>query len=152
MEEAMKTHPYLRAYMAGIVVPTMLLLVAMSVFSVVRYVYKIPIPIERVIVFPMALVPNLFGVWNMLYVCLRPRRHLPIGFHGALLPFVLAPIAFTIVRSLGFLAVTPLGLVLFQAITLHYTFVATGFLGALILYYLVWKHLVGFFNELLGIA
>jgi len=148
----MKTHPYLRAYMAGIVVPTMLLLVAMSVFSVVRYVYKIPIPIERVIVFPMALVPNLFGVWNMLYVCLRPRRHLPIGFHGALLPFVLAPIAFIIVSPLGFVAVTPLGLVLFQAITIHYTFVATGFLGALILYYLVWKHLVGFFNELLGIA
>ena len=148
----MKTHPYLRAYMAGIVVPTMLLLVAMSVFFVARYVYKIPIPIERVIVFPMALVPNLFGVWNIFYVWLRPRRHLPIGFHGALLPFVLAPIAFTVTTSLGFLAVTPRGLVLFQAITLHYSFVATGFLGALIIYYLVWKHFVGFFNEVLGIA
>ncbi len=148
----MKTHPYLRAYVAGIAVPTMLLLVAMSVFSVTRYVYKIPIPIERVIVFPMALVPNLFGVWNMLYVWLRPRRHLPIGFHGALLPFVLAPIAFTIATSLGFLAVTPRGFVWFQAITLHYSFAATGFLCALIIYYLVWKHLVGFFNELLGIA
>ena len=148
----MKTHPYLRAYVAGIAVPTMLLLVAMSVFSVTRYVYKIPIPIERVIVFPMALVPNLFGVWNMLYVWLRPRRHLPIGFHGALLPFVLAPIAFTIATSLGFLGVTPRGFVWFQAITLHYSFAATGFLCALIIYYLVWKHLVGFFNELLGIA
>src|SRR5713226_5821727 len=114
MEEAMKTHPYLRAYMAGIVVPTMLLLVAMSVFSVVRYVYKIPIPIERVIVFPMAMVPNLFGVWNMLYVWLRPRRHLPIGLHGALLPFLVVPIAFTIAKRLGFLAVTPGGLVWFQ--------------------------------------
>jgi len=148
----MKTHPYLRAYVAGIAVPTMLLLVAMSVFSVTRYVYKIPVPIERVIVFPMALVPNLFGMWNMLYVWLRPRRHLPIGFHGALLPFVLAPIAFTIATSLGFLAVTPRGFVWFQAITLHYSFAATGFLCALIIYYLVWKHLVGFFNELLGIA
>ena len=148
----MKTHPYLRAYMAGSVVPTMLLLVAMSVFFVTRYVYKIPIPIERVIVFPMALVPNLFGVWNIFYVWLRPRRHLPIGFHGALLPFVLAPIGFTVTTSLGFLAVTPGGLILFQAITIHYWFVATGFLCALIIYYLVWKHLVGFFNELLGIA
>jgi hypothetical protein len=138
--------------MAGIVVPTMLLLVAMSVFFVARYVYRIPIPIERVIIFPMALVPNLFGVWNIFYVWLRPRRHLPIGFHGALLPFVLAPIAFTVTTSLGFLAVTPRGLVLFQAINIHYSFVATGFLGALIIYYLVWKHLVGFFNELLGIA
>jgi len=148
----MKTHSYLRAYMAGIVVPTMLLLFAMTGFFVARYVFQIPIPIERVIVFPMALVPNLFGVWNMLYVWLGPRRHLPIGFHGALLPFVLAPIAFTIATSLGFLAVTPRGFVWFHAITIHYPFAATGFLCALIIYYLVWKHLVGFFNELLGIA
>ena len=148
----MKTHPYLRAYMAGSVVPTMLLLVALTVFFVTRYVFQIPVPIERVIVFPMAIIPNLFGVWNILYVWLRPRRHLPIGLHGALLPIVLAPIGFTIATSLGFLAVTPRGLVLFQAITIHYSFVATGFLGALIVYYLIWKHLVGFFNELLGIA
>jgi hypothetical protein len=148
----MKTHPYLRAYMAGIVVPTMLLLVAMTVFIVARLIYRIPIPIERVLVFPMAIVPNLFGVWNMLYVLLRPRRHLPIGFHGGLLPLLLAPIGFTIATSLGFLAVTPRGFVLFEAITIHYPFVATGFLCGLIFYYLVWKHLVGFFNELLGIA
>lgn len=148
----MKTHPFLRAYMAGIVVPTMLLLVAMAVFVVSRVVFRIPIPIERVIVFPMALVPNLFGVWNMFYVWLHPRRHLSIGFHGALLPFVLAPIAFTIATSLGFLEVTPRAVVLFQAITIHYSLLATGFLCALIVYYLVWKHLVGFFNELLGIA
>ncbi len=148
----MKTHPFLRAYMAGIAVPTMLLLVAMTVFCVARLIYRIPIPIERVLIFPMALVPNLFGVWNMLYVSLRSRRHLPIGFHGALLPFLLAPIGFTIATSLGFLTVTPRGFVLFEAITLHYPFVATGFACALIVYYLVWKHLVGFFNELLGIA
>jgi hypothetical protein len=148
----MKTHPFLRAYMAGIVVPTMLLLVAMTVFCVARLIYRIPIPIERVLIFPMAIVPNLFGVWNIFYVWLRPRRHLPIGFHGALLPLLLAPIGFTIATSLGFLAVTPRGFVLFEAITIHYPFVATGFLCALLLYYLVWKHLVGFFNELLGIA
>jgi len=138
--------------MAGIVVPTMLLLVAMTVFCVTRYVFQIPVPIERVIVFPMALVPNLFGVWNMFYVWLRPRPHLSIGFHGALLPFVLAPIAFTITTSLGILEVTSRGFILFQAITIHYSFAATGFLCALMIYYLVWKYLVGFFNELLGIV
>ena len=148
----MKPHPFLRAYMAGIVVPTMLLLVAMTVFFVARYVFRIPIPIERVIVFPMALVPNLFGVWNIFYVWLRPRRHLPIGFHGALLPFVLAPIGFTITTSLGFLAATSTGLVLFHAITIGYSFVATFFSAGIVVYYLVWKHLVGFFNQLLGIA
>ncbi len=148
----MKTHPYLRAYMAGIVVPTMLLLVAMTVFIVTRIVFQISVPIERVIVFPMALVPNLFGVWNIFYVWLRPRRHLPIGFHGALLPFVVVPIAFTIATSLGFLEATPRGFILFQAITIHYSFAATAFLCGLIIYYLVWKHLVGFFNQILGIA
>ena len=148
----MNTHPYLRAYMAGIAVPTMLLLVAMTVFFVSRYVFQIPIPIERLIIFPMALVPNLFGAWNIFYVWLRPRRHLPIGFHGALLPFVIAPIGFTIATSLGFLAVTPRGFVLFQAITVPYPFVATFFSAGIVVYYLVWKHLVGFFNRLLGIA
>jgi len=148
----MNNHPFLRAYMAGIAVPTMFLLVAMTVFFVARYLFQIPIPIERLIIFPMALVPNLFGAWNIFYVWLRPRRHFPIGFHGALLPFLLAPIGFTIATSLGFLAVSPRGFVWFQAITFTYPFVATGFLCTLILYYLIWKHLVGFFNELLGIA
>ena len=64
----MSQHPYLRAYMAGITVPTVFLLVAMTGFIIARLVYNVPIPIERVIVFPMAVIPNLWGVWNMLYV------------------------------------------------------------------------------------
>ncbi len=148
----MKTHPYLRAYMAGVVVPNVALLVAITALFVTRLIYRFSIPVERVIVFPMALAPNLFGLWNILYVWFRPRRHLPIGLHGALLPFLVVPLALTIATSLGFLAVTARGLVWFQAMTMHYPFVATWFLGALIVYYLVWKYLVGFFNELLGIA
>ena len=66
-------HPYLRAYMAGIVVPTAFLLVGMTAFTLARFVFEVPVPIERVVVFPMALIPNLFGVWNMLYVGLRSR-------------------------------------------------------------------------------
>jgi hypothetical protein len=148
----MKTHPYLRAYMAGIALPTMFLLVAITVFFVARHVCQIPIPIERMIVFPMALVPNLFGAWNMLYLWLRPRHYLSIGLHGALLPFILAPTAFVIATSLGFLAMTPGGFIWFQTITVHYGFMATGFTAALAVYYLVWKHLVAFFNEVVGIA
>ena len=33
----MRTHPYLRAYMAGIVVPTILLLLMVSVFATLRF-------------------------------------------------------------------------------------------------------------------
>src|SRR5688572_12179558 len=94
-------HPYVRAYMAGIAVPTAFLLVALVVFTLARFVFEVPVPIERVIVFPMALIPNLFGAWNMLYVSLRSGRRLPIGAHGALLPFVIVPLGATVGTMLG---------------------------------------------------
>jgi hypothetical protein len=148
----MNTHPYLRAYMAGTAVPTMMLLVVLSAFTIARYTYHIPIPIERAIVFPMALVPNIFGAWNMFYLWLRPRPHLPIGLHGAVLPFILAPIGFAVATCSGFLAATSGGLVWFHEVAIPYALVALGFSFALTAYYLVWKYLVSFFNEVLGIA
>ena len=33
----MRTHPYLRAYMAGVAVPTLMLLVMMTVFATLRF-------------------------------------------------------------------------------------------------------------------
>src|ERR1700730_15155989 len=101
----MNTHPYLRAYMAGIVVPSFGLLVALTVFVLTRLVFHVPIPIERVIIFPMALVPNAFGIWNIFYVWSRPHRHLPIGFHGALLRVVLATMGASAATYGGFLTV-----------------------------------------------
>lgn len=148
----MNTHPYLRAYMAGIFAPTLGLLVALTVFTITRLVYHVPIPIERVLVFPMALVPNLFGIWNMLYVLLRSRRHLPIGIHGAALPFLIAPLGFTVARALGVVIVTSTGLLYFNVLTIPYSILATLFPIGVVVYYLVWKHVVGFLNELLGIA
>jgi hypothetical protein len=148
----MNTHPYLRAYMAGIVVPTLFMVLVLTGFCIVRFVCHVPAPIERVIVFPMALVPNLFGLWNMFYLWLRPRRHLPIGMHGALLPFVLAPLGFTLATGLDFLTVNANGLVWFQQLTVPYQYLVFGFAIAMIAYYLVWKYLVGFFNQVLGIA
>lgn len=134
----MSKHPYLRAYLAGIAVPTMLMLVVLIVFVVARFAYNVPIPIERLLVFPMAVVPNLWGVWNMLYVRLDSRR-LPLGIHGAALVLVLAPVGGALAKALDIWIVTP-GLVL--------TVAPVG----MIIYYLVWKHIVGFFNQLLGIA
>ena len=148
----MNTHPYLRAYMAGITVPSMMLLVALSGFLIARYTFQIPIPIERAIIFPMALVPNIFGAWNIFFLWLRPRRHLPIGLHGALLPFILAPIGFLLAKCLGFLAANSAGLVWFHEAVLPYSLFIIGFCIGVIAYYLVWKYLVGFFNEVLGIA
>ena len=100
----------------------------------------------------MALVPNIFGLWNIFYLWLRPRRHLPIGFHGAILPFILAPTGFTLGTGLGFLSATSGGLVWFHELVIPYAVLAVGFPLALIVYYLVWKYIVRFFNEVLGIA
>ena len=148
----MNTHPYLRAYMAGIVVPTIVLLLVLSGFILLRLVCQFPAPVERVIVFPMALVPNLFGIWNMFFLWLRPHRHLPIGFHGALLPFVLVPLGYLIGSALSVIAVNSQGIIYFHEITLPYPYFVLGFCFALVVYYLVWKYLVGFFNHVLSIA
>jgi len=148
----MNAHPYLRAYMAGIVVPTMVLLLGLTGFILVRFVFQVPLPIERAIAFPMAIVPNLFGVWNMFYLWLRPRRHLPIGFHGALLPFIIVPLGYLIGSALGVVSLAPQCVVYFHEIQIPYIFFAIAFGFTLTGYYLIWKYLVGFFNQVLGIA
>jgi hypothetical protein len=137
----MNKHPYLRAYLAGIAVPSMFLLVAMTVYTVFRHVYHFPVPIERFIVFPMAIVPSAWGLWNVLYVSLLARRHVPLGLFGSALPLLLAPCAYLVTRLLEF----PIPREVFSVIPFALAI-------ALILYYLVWKYLVGFLNAELGIA
>jgi hypothetical protein len=137
----MNQHIYLRAYMAGIVVPTLFLLVVATVFCIGRYVYNIPVPIERVIVFPMAVVPNAWGLWNMAFVALRVRLRLSIGLHGALLPLLLAPLGIAVVSILNFRV---------PDFAVH-AFPVAAPVGLLV-YYFAWKYLVGFFNRVVGIA
>jgi hypothetical protein len=137
----MNQHTYLRAYMAGITVPTIFLLVVATVFCIGRYVYNVPVPVERVIVFPMAVVPNLWGLWNMLFIVLHARTRLAIGFHGAVLPLLLSPLGFALTRILDF----PIPHFVVHAFPI-------GILIGLIVYYLAWKYLVGSLNAVLGIA
>ena len=137
----MNQHPYLRAYLAGIAVPTPLLLVAMSAYTLFRVVCHFPVPVERFIVFPMAVVPNAWGLWNVLFVAWRSRVRLPIGLHGAILPILLAP--------LGLIASVLLNFSIPGFAAHAFPILAPL---ALIVYYLVWKYVVGFLNRLLGIA
>jgi len=148
----MNTHPYLRAYMAGIVAPSLGVLVALTVFILARLVFHVPIPVERVIIFPMALVPNAFGLWNIFYLWTRPHQQWPIGLHGAVLPLILATVGGIIAVSGGFLTIGTYGVTWFQAISVPYFLVVPWFFAAMGVYYLVWKYIVGFLNQVLGIA
>jgi hypothetical protein len=143
---------YLRAYMGGVALPTAFLLVALTIFCIARFVYRIPVPIERAIVFPMALVPNLFGAWNVLYLAVRRRRPWNIGLHGALLPFVIGPGGYVIGRLLGILDTSPNGFVYFHAVHVLFAHTALVFPVVVAAYYLIWKYIVGFFNRVLEIA
>ncbi|MCI0617226.1 hypothetical protein L0244_29975 [bacterium] len=134
----MNQHPYLRAYMAGIALPTGFLLVAMTGFIIARLVYNVPIPIERVIVFPMAVIPNLWGVWNMLYVKLKAHWRVPIGIHGDFLVLIILPLGLTVAKVLDF--------------QLPYQIGWFALPVALAVYYLAWKYIVNFLNEVLGVA
>jgi hypothetical protein len=137
----MNKHPYLRAYLAGIAVPTVFLLVIMTSYTIIRYVWDVPIAIERVIVFPMAAVPNAWGLWNVLYRAFFAGRHVSLGVFGGALPLLLAPGGYVVARLLDF--TIP-----------HVVFVLAPFAFpvGLIIYYLVWKYFVGFLNAELGIA
>jgi hypothetical protein len=144
----MRPHPYVRAYMAGIVVPTLFLLIIMSIYAYNRYYFEvssqfvIPLPgapLDRAILFPMAVVPNAWGAWNMLYLALRSRFRLSLGLHGALLPLLLMPAGYALARTLD----------VFQ---LQWQFALPMVPIGMAIYYLAWKHLVGFLNREVGVA
>jgi hypothetical protein len=137
----MNQHPYLRAYLAGIAVPTPLLLVAMTAYTLLRLVYHFPVPVERFIVFPMAVVPNAWGLWNVIFIAWSRRLPLSLGLHGALLPILLAPLGMVASALLNF------SIPGFAA----HAFPILAPL-ALIVYYLAWKYLVGFLNRVLGLT
>jgi hypothetical protein len=149
----MNHHSYLRAYLAGVFIPTLVLPFMLTAFIVLRLVLRIPVPIERGLVFPMALVPLGWGLWNVLWLASHERTHLAIGVHGALLPFLLLPCGTIVARSLGVLRLGAAGVIWFQACSIPYVFfIAVGLLVAVAVYYLAWKYIVGFVNRLLGIA
>jgi hypothetical protein len=144
----MRPRPYLRAYMAGILVPTVMLLLIMGVDAYHRFYLEVPSqfvfglpanPLERTILFPMAVVPNLWGAWNVLWVATRNRTRVPIGVHGALIPALLVPAGIVLARTTE----------LFY-LQMGYALVAIPV--GMAMYYLAWKFLVGSLNEEVGVA
>jgi hypothetical protein len=148
----MTTHPYLRAYLAGIFLTTLILPLMLTAFILIRLVLQVPVPIERGLVFPMALVPAVWGLWNMLWLASHERTHLAIGVHGAVLPFLLLPIGATFAHCYGILTFGAASITWFNACSVPYAVIAVGFCCGVAVYYLVWKYIVGWVNLTLGIA
>jgi hypothetical protein len=148
----MNTHPYLRAYLAGIFLPTLVMPVLLTVFIVARIVLKVSVPIEQALIFPMAVVPSIFGLWNMLWLASHEHTHLPIGIHGAILPLLMMPVGATTASCLGVLVLGSHGATWFNTSEIPYTLIVPCFLAALAGYYLVWKYIVGTINRVLGNA
>ena len=96
-------------------------------------------PLDRAILFPMAIVPNAWGVWNMLHLVLRKRLRLPLGIFGALLVLILIPGGVALARTL-------------DAFGIQMQFAVPMVPIGMGVYYLAWKYGVRFLNEELGIA
>jgi len=148
----MNPHPYLRAYLAGVFFTTLILPVMLTAFIVLRLVLQVPVPIERGLVFPLALVPLVWGLWNMLWLASHERTHLAVGVHGAILPFLLLPAGAFIAHCSGVVAFGAASVTWFHAVELPYALIAVGFCFGVAVYYLVWKYIVGFLNRTLGIV
>jgi hypothetical protein len=148
----MTSRPYLRAYLAGLGFPSMVVPGVLLAYVIARYGFGVPVPLERGLIFPLALAPNLFGLWNMIYLRLRQGSSLKIGMFGALLPFVMVPCGFLVARALGILTLGQSHITWFGEISVPYTVLAVGFCVGVTIYYLAWKYAVNYFNELLGIA
>jgi hypothetical protein len=131
----MKDHRYLRAYMAGVLLPTWFLLLVLAAFLVAHFTQRVPTGLESAIVFPMALVPNLWGLWNVVYMLLGLRGRISIGVFGSLLPLILVPAGFGLASALGLRFYTVGQAALLLPI-------------AMAVYYLAWKYAVEFFNRI----
>jgi hypothetical protein len=148
----MNTHPYLRAFLAGVFVPTLILPIMLPVFLIVRYLFQPSFPVERGLIFPMSLIPAVWGLWNVLWKASNRGTHLSVGAHGAILPLLLLPAGTLIATTLGILRLGPSGVTWFQAIQAPYALITPVFAAVLAAYYLVWKYAVGSINRTLGIA
>ena len=148
----MNSHPYLRAFLAGVFVPTLLLPGMLLLFLLVHYAFQPSFPVERGLIFPMSLIPVTWGLWNILWKASHVSTHLSVGAHGAILPLFLLPAGTLIGTALGILQLGASHATWFQAIQVPYAWIAVLFAAALAAYYLVWKYVVGFMNRTLGIA
>jgi hypothetical protein len=120
----------------------------MVIFASHRYYFEVssqfvvPLPgrpLERALIFPMAVVPNVWGLWNVLHLAMRSRSRLSIGVHGSLLPILLMPGGVLLARAL-------------DVFTIQWRYALPMLPIGMAIYYLAWKFLVGFLNDEMAIG
>jgi hypothetical protein len=148
----MNTHPYLRAFLAGVFVPTIILPGLLLLFLIVHYAWQPQFPVERSLVFPMSLIPVTWGLWNVLWKASHTSTNLSVGAPGAILPVLLLPSGTVIGTASGIVHLGSTSATWFETIQIPYALIAAFFAAALAAYYLIWKYVVGFVNRTLGIA
>ncbi|MBI5084156.1 MAG: hypothetical protein HZB13_06110 [Acidobacteria bacterium] len=131
----------LRAYMAGAALPTLFLPFALAAYYAIRSGLEPMIGLERLVQFPLALAPLLWGIWNVVWAAQPEQKRLPLGVHGAVVPVVAAPL---LVWGCGWLGV-PLPE---QAMA----YIGPGVPLTMVLYFVLWRTVVGYLNRLLEVG
>jgi hypothetical protein len=124
--------------MAGVLLPNLFLLIGVLLLVLLHPVYTMPAPFEKFVIFPMAVVPNLWGIWNTLFIAMALKRWIPMGAWGALLPFIILASALGLERALDI-----------SVFTIKDTMFVLPV--AVPVYYLIWKYAVRFFNRVVGL-
>jgi len=132
----MRSHRYIRAYLAGVALATLVVGAAGSI--AVLLFDRLEPAVQRALLVPTATNPVLWGFWNMLWVALRSRWSVRIGWHGAILAVLLIGVGTFLADRLEVSEVTPqrAGVVL----------VPTA-----LSYYVLWHYGVSFLNSLVGL-
>ena len=87
----------------------------------------------------MAVAPNLWGLWNMLYIRLRLQGRVSIGLFGAVLPLILVPAGVALATALG-------------VHSYNLGRVAIVIPVVVAIYYLLWKYGVAFLNRVVEVS
>ncbi len=135
----MKGHPGLRAYMAGVLLPSWFLLVVLAALLLGHATQRLPAGLDRAVIFPMAIVPNVWGLWNVLYVTLHLKERFSIGVFGAVLPLILVPAGVALASAMGLRFYTAAHAAAVLPLTIA-------------IYYLAWKYGVAFLNRIAGLG
>ena len=118
--------------------PNLFLLLGVLLLVLLRPVYTMPAPFEKFVMFPMAVVPNLWGVWNTLFVAMTLKRWIPMGAWGAFLPLIILAGGLGLAYALD----NPVFGIKDALFVLPVAVPA---------YYLIWKYAVRFFNRVVGL-